>query len=52
MNGTIRSWIHYLKLRCDPSTQYEHRIIANQAKLLFTENFPTIAEAIWSNECS
>jgi len=52
MNGTIRSWIHYLKLRCDPSTQYEHRVIANQAKLLFTENFPTISEAIWSNECS
>jgi thymidylate synthase (FAD) len=30
MNGTIRSWIHYLKQRLDPSTQLEHRQIAEQ----------------------
>ncbi len=30
MNGTIRSWIFYLKQRLDPSTQKEHRIIAQQ----------------------
>lgn len=30
MNGTIRSWIHYLKQRLDPSTQKEHRLIAQQ----------------------
>jgi len=28
MNGTIRSWIFYLKQRLDPSTQKEHRMIA------------------------
>ena len=28
MNGTMRSWIHYLKSRLDPSTQKEHRLIA------------------------
>ena len=30
MNGTMRSWIFYLKQRLDPSTQKEHRIIAQQ----------------------
>ncbi|NBW16054.1 MAG: FAD-dependent thymidylate synthase [Caulobacteraceae bacterium] len=28
MNGTLRSWIFYLKQRLDPSTQKEHRQIA------------------------
>ena len=30
MNGNIRSWIFYLKQRLDPSTQLEHRVIAQQ----------------------
>ena len=30
MNGNIRSWIFYLKQRLDPSTQKEHRVIAEQ----------------------
>ena len=30
MNGTMRSWVHYLKQRLDPTTQKEHRIIAAQ----------------------
>ncbi len=29
-NGTMRSWIHYLKQRLDTSTQKEHRIIAEK----------------------
>ncbi|NDG54915.1 MAG: hypothetical protein EBX56_02955 [Betaproteobacteria bacterium] len=28
MNGTLRSWIFYLKQRLDPSTQKEHRLVA------------------------
>jgi len=28
MSGTLRSWIHYLQSRLDPSTQKEHRAIA------------------------
>lgn len=28
MNGNMRSWIFYLKQRLDPSTQKEHRLIA------------------------
>ncbi len=30
MNGTMRSWVHYLKQRLDPTTQKEHRMIAAQ----------------------
>jgi len=30
MNGNIRSWIFYLKQRLDPTTQKEHREIAEQ----------------------
>jgi len=52
MNGTIRSWIHYIKLRTDPSTQKEHQDIANEVKGIFREEFPIISEALESNECS
>jgi thymidylate synthase (FAD) len=31
MTGTLRSWLHYLQVRTDVSTQKEHRIIAQQA---------------------
>ena len=30
MNGNLRSWIFYLKQRLDPTTQKEHRAIAEQ----------------------
>ncbi len=30
MNGNMRSWVHYLKQRLDPTTQKEHRMIAAQ----------------------
>ena len=42
MNGTLRSWIHYLQLRCDPSTQIEHRQIAEEIKRIFWQQFPII----------
>ena len=28
MNGTLRSWIHYIQIRSEPSTQKEHRELA------------------------
>ena len=46
MNGTIRSWIHYIQLRTDPSTQKEHRDIANDIKELFADQFPITATAL------
>jgi thymidylate synthase (FAD) len=48
MNGTLRSWIHYLQLRCDAGTQLEHRQIAEQIKAIFCEQFPIIGEAVFS----
>ena len=46
MKGSIRSWIHYLDLRCADDTQLEHRIIANNIKEIFKENFPNIFLAL------
>jgi thymidylate synthase (FAD) len=45
MHGNIRSWIHYCELRCDSSTQLEHRTIANDIKQLMYDQFPTITQA-------
>lgn len=48
MHGTLRSWLHYIDVRTDPGTQLEHRLIAEQCKAIFAEQFPIIAEAAWS----
>ena len=49
MTGSIRSWIHYIDLRSAHGTQKEHMDIANSAKSIFVEQFPSIAEALeWS----
>lgn len=51
MSGTVRSWIHYIKLRSANGTQKEHMNIANECKTIFIEQFPTIGEALdWNNE--
>jgi len=49
MNGTIRSWVHYIQLREAHGTQMEHQVIAKEIKNLFTEQFPIIAEAAFSS---
>lgn len=46
MNGTVRSWIHYLNLRCGNGTQLEHRQIADSIKQLFCEQLPQIGKAL------
>lgn len=45
MNGTLRSWLHYISVRTDPSTQKEHRIVAEQCKELLAKEFPKDMEA-------
>lgn len=45
MNGSIRSWLHYLDLRCANGTQLEHKEIADAIKKIFIEQLPIIAEA-------
>ena len=46
MNGTIRSWIHYINLRSGHGTQKEHMDIANKCKDIFTQQLPTVSEAL------
>jgi len=46
MNGTIRSWIHYIDLRSANGTQKEHKEIAVACKDIFKEQFPVIADAL------
>ena len=51
MNGTVRSWIHYIGLRAKENTQKEHRDIANEIKSIFTQQFPNISEALeWTKK--
>lgn len=40
MKGSVRSWIHYLEVRLDESTQKEHRDIAKVLADIITEIFP------------
>ena len=46
MSGSVRSWVHYIDLRSGHGTQKEHMEIANECKSIFTEQFPTVAEAL------
>jgi thymidylate synthase (FAD) len=43
MNGTVRSWIHYIKLRTEAGTQKEHREVAEQCKAVLIEQFPCLS---------
>lgn len=42
INGTLRSWIHYLQSRTDPATQKEHREVANDIAEIIYAEFPTV----------
>jgi thymidylate synthase (FAD) len=46
MTGSCRSWIHYISLRSANGTQAEHMDIANQAKAIFCEQYPTVGKAM------
>lgn len=46
MNGTVRSWIHYLKLRCGNGTQKEHKEIADLIKTIVLEELPVLKEVL------
>lgn len=45
MNGTLRSWLHYIAIRTDVSTQAEHRQVALQCAKIIEEQFPNVMEA-------
>jgi thymidylate synthase (FAD) len=40
MNGSLRSWIHYIELRSDNGTQKEHMLIAKECAKVINQVFP------------
>jgi thymidylate synthase (FAD) len=43
VNGTLRSWLHYLDVRDDPGvTQWEHVVMARKIKDVLVPAFPTV----------
>lgn len=46
MTGSIRSWIHFLKLRDDAHAQKEIQLVAKEVKKHFVEQFPIISKAL------
>ena len=40
MNGTLRSWIHFIQLRSGNGTQKEHRLVALECAKVIAEVFP------------
>jgi len=47
VNGTLRSWIHFIQVRTDPSTQKEHRIIAEQCAQELSKVIPIITDFVY-----
>lgn len=48
MNGTLRSWLHYIELRIGNGTQKEHREIAAMARDIIANEVPAVRD--WLNE--
>jgi thymidylate synthase (FAD) len=46
MNGTIRSWIHFIDLRSGNGTQKEHMLIARECAKTISPIFPMIMEFV------
>lgn len=50
MNGNLRSWIHYLQSRLHPSTQKEHRDIAEEILSILRDIAPITMNAFFNEE--
>jgi thymidylate synthase (FAD) len=51
MSGTLRSFLHYVQVRTDASTQLEHRLIAEGVKDILLHKFPITSEAMgWTQK--
>jgi thymidylate synthase (FAD) len=46
MNGTLRSWVHFIELRSGNGTQKEHREVARACAEAITAMFPMVNEFI------
>jgi thymidylate synthase (FAD) len=44
VNGTLRSWIHYIDVRTDNGTQQEHKEVAINCALEISKIFPLILD--------
>jgi thymidylate synthase (FAD) len=44
MQGTLRSWLHYIELRSGPETQKEHREVAQACAGALESIFPMVSE--------
>ena len=49
INGTIRSWIHYVELRSGNGTQLEHRELAIKCADALKDIFPMITDFLQEN---
>lgn len=46
MAGTLRSWVHYLDLRCANGTQLEHMEVAEACREALRPHFPNVLQAL------
>ena len=46
MTGSVRSWVHYINLRSAHGTQKEHMDVVSEIRKIFSEQFPTVSEAL------
>lgn len=46
MNGTLRSWIHFIELRSANGTQHEHQLVAQACAEVIAKIFPLASELI------
>lgn len=46
MKGSLRSWVHYLELRCGNGTQKEHQEIAEKCKEIILSLFPALKDVL------
>ena len=49
MQGTLRSWLHYIELRSGPETQKEHRLVAQACADALEPIFPMVREFVSHN---
>ncbi len=46
MNGTLRSWVHFIELRSGNGTQKEHMEVARECAKVIAEIFPMVTEYV------
>jgi thymidylate synthase (FAD) len=52
MNGTLRSWVHFIELRTGNGTQKEHMEIARECACVIAKIFPMVGEYVQPSQGS